>query len=297
MKKSLRKAEPKPSSKSNKTNDEIRFYRANEKPYGPFSNLYKCPAEFEGRIYPTAEHAYQAGKAAKPAVREWILAAPSPSLAAMAAHGLYTWDVVPNWSKIKFDRMRGVLLAKFTQHPQLRALLIETNDKRLVEVGTVNNAVNRLWGEVNGVGQNMLGQMLMELRSRFLAEAHDQTSAPSRRTASKRGRKSNRSRKVLQSTQLCDFRSFAHGRHLWLTERSSDAALLVLTEPSTDLLWRDMESQIPLTVPRFSLSLVSASTRGRPPRADLRKRINARRDVFTAVSDRDVRVTNIRARC
>jgi hypothetical protein len=21
---------------------EIRFYRANEKPYGPFSNLYKC---------------------------------------------------------------------------------------------------------------------------------------------------------------------------------------------------------------------------------------------------------------
>jgi fructoselysine-6-P-deglycase FrlB-like protein len=32
---------------------------------------------------------------------------------------------------------------------------------------------------------------------------------------------------ALLSTQLCDFRSFAHGRHLWLTERSKDTALPV----------------------------------------------------------------------
>lgn len=191
MKKLLQRVEPKPSDKAK---NEIRFYRANEKPYGPFSNLYKCPVEFEGRVYPTAEHAYQAGKALKPAVREWILAAPSPALAAMAAHGLYTWDVVPNWSKIKFDRMRGVLRAKFTQHPQLRALLIETKDKRIVEAGTVNNAVNRLWGEVDGVGQNMLGQMLMELRSQLSAEA--QPPATSLSKGSKQTRKSTRSRKA-----------------------------------------------------------------------------------------------------
>src|SRR5258706_3671445 len=97
------------------SHNEIRFYRANEKPYGAFSNLYKSPIEFEGHKYPTAEHAYQAGKAQKPKVREWILAAPSPSLAAMAAHGLYSWDIVPDWNEIKFDPMRRVLLAKFTQ--------------------------------------------------------------------------------------------------------------------------------------------------------------------------------------
>jgi predicted NAD-dependent protein-ADP-ribosyltransferase YbiA (DUF1768 family) len=79
--------------------DEIRFYRANEKPYGAFSNLYKCPVEFEGTVFPTSEHAYQAGKARKPAVREWILSAPTPALAAMAAHGLYVWDVVPDWAR------------------------------------------------------------------------------------------------------------------------------------------------------------------------------------------------------
>lgn len=146
---------------------EIKFYRANEKPYGAFSNLFKRPVTFEGLVYPTSEHAYQAGKARKPAVRDWILSAPTPALAAMAAHGLYVWDVVPDWSKIKFDRMRGVLRAKFDQHDDLRQLLLSTGDARLVEVGTVSNAVNRLWGEVDGKGENMLGVMLMELRTLY----------------------------------------------------------------------------------------------------------------------------------
>jgi ribA/ribD-fused uncharacterized protein len=149
---------------------EIHFYRANEKPYGVFSNLYKRPVVFEEATYATSEHAYQAGKASKEAVRDWILSAPTPALAAMAAHGLYVWDVVPNWAKIKYDRMRNVLRAKFTQHDDLCELLLSTDNKRLVEVGTVDNAVNRLWGEVNGRGQNMLGVMLMELREQLRNE-------------------------------------------------------------------------------------------------------------------------------
>lgn len=151
-------------SKRTHAPSEIRFYRANERPFGAFSNLFRRPIAFEGRTYPTAEHAYQAGKPSKPAVRDWILSAPTPALAAMAAHGLYVWDVVPNWSQIKFDRMRAVLRAKFDQHDDLKELLLSTGKVRLVEAGTVNNAVNRLWGEVEGKGQNMLGVMLMELR-------------------------------------------------------------------------------------------------------------------------------------
>ena len=162
---------------------EIRFYRSNVKPYGAFSNLYRRPIELDGRIYPTAEHAYQAAKARKAEVRDWILAAPSPALLAMAAHGLYRWDIVTNWSQIKFERMRTVLRAKFSQHPDLRDLLISTRQARLVESGTVNNAVNRLWGEVNGRGQNMLGVLLMELR--------DELSRGSRTPRRRRERSSN----------------------------------------------------------------------------------------------------------
>lgn len=174
----------KTSSKQTDAALEIRFYRANEKPFGVFSNLYRRPIEFEGTTYPTSEHAYQAGKARKPAVREWILNAPTPALAAMAAHGLYVWDVVPDWAKIKFDRMRSVLHAKFDQHADLRDLLLSTGDARLVEAGTVNNAVNRLWGEVDGKGENMLGVMLMELRTAYREQ---ENSTPKKRSTAAKG--------------------------------------------------------------------------------------------------------------
>ncbi|KSB91117.1 hypothetical protein AS593_06025 [Caulobacter vibrioides] len=150
--------------------EEIRFYRASEKPFGAFSNLYRREIEFEGDGYKTSEHAYQAGKARKPEVKAWLMAAPSPALLAMAAHGLYYWDIAPGWSKIKFDRMRRILRAKFTQHGDLAELLLSTGQARLVESATEDNAVNRLWGEVNGVGQNMLGVMLMELREQLRHE-------------------------------------------------------------------------------------------------------------------------------
>lgn len=150
---------------------EIRFYRANEKPYGAFSNLFRRPVIFEDTTFATAEHAYQAGKARRPEVRAWLMAAPSPALLAMAAHGLYQWDITPSWSRIKFDRMRAVLYAKFTQYTDLRETLLSTGSARLVETATVDNAVNRLWGEVNGVGKNMLGVLLMELRTQLRAPA------------------------------------------------------------------------------------------------------------------------------
>lgn len=150
--------------------NEIRFYRANEKPYGVFSNLYRRSIIFEGEVFATSEHAYQAGKARRPAVRRWLMEAPSPALLAMAAHGLYYWDIAPGWSTGKFDRMREVLRAKFTQHADLRCVLLSTGEARIVEAGTVDNEVNRLWGEVNGVGQNMLGKLLMALRIELRVE-------------------------------------------------------------------------------------------------------------------------------
>ncbi len=147
--------------------EEIRFYRASDRPYGVFSNLYKRSVEFEGESFLTSEHAYQAGKARKPEVKAWLMSAPSPALLAMAAHGLYYWDISPGWSTTKFDRMRRILVAKFTQHQDLKELLLGTGNARLVESATVDNEVNRLWGEVNGVGKNMLGVLLMEVRQQL----------------------------------------------------------------------------------------------------------------------------------
>jgi ribA/ribD-fused uncharacterized protein len=161
---------------------EIRFYRAGDTPFGCFSNLYRRPIDFEGLTFPTAEHAYQAGKPRKKEVREWLMAAPSPALLAMAAHGLYYWDITPRWSTLKFDRMKAVLASKFSQHEDLKAILLRTGSARLVESATVDNPVNRLWGEVNGVGRNMLGILLMQVRSEIRDAAAQSTSRRSRRT-------------------------------------------------------------------------------------------------------------------
>jgi ribA/ribD-fused uncharacterized protein len=190
MKRTAQTKERKPQTVPMREQDaEIRFYRANEKPYGAFSNLFKRPILFEGTEYPTAEHAYQAGKASKEAVRKWILSAPSPSLVAMAAHGLYTWDIVPNWSKIKFDRMRAVLWAKFDQHDDLRKLLVSTGSSRLIENATVDNLVNRTWGEVNGKGKNMLGVLLMELRDQLAKRPETNKTPKGGRSAMKKTKK------------------------------------------------------------------------------------------------------------
>lgn len=183
MKKNAATRKPAKSTKQ----ADIPFYRANEKPYGAFSNLFRRPMEFEGRVYPTAEHAYQAGKARKDEVREWILGAPTPSLVAMAAHGLYTWDIVPEWSRTKFDRMRKVLKAKFSQHEDLKKLLLSTGNARLVEAGRTDNAVNRTWGEVNGKGQNMLGVLLMEVRDEIRA-----AEASARKTSTRKAKQVSR---------------------------------------------------------------------------------------------------------
>jgi ribA/ribD-fused uncharacterized protein len=157
--------------------DEIRFYRANEQPYGVFSNLYRRPILFEGEVFPTSEHAYQAGKPRKPEVRAWLMAAPTPALLAMAAHGLYTWDVAPNWSRIKLDRMRAVLREKFLQHADMRQILLSTGEARLVEAANVGSEVNLFWGQVSGKGQNLLGRLLGELRAELRREAITDTSA------------------------------------------------------------------------------------------------------------------------
>lgn len=142
--------------------EEIKFYKANEKPYGFLSNLYKREIKFEGRIFPTSEHAYQYGKFAKAEVADWAMKAPAPHLLAILAHGLFRWDVTPNWNNIKVQRMKKVLIEKFTQHPDLKQQLLDTGSAKLIEASNIDS----FWGSgKNGKGKNMLGVLLEEIRS------------------------------------------------------------------------------------------------------------------------------------
>lgn len=50
---------------------------------------------------------------------------------------------------------------------------------------------------------------------------------------------------ALLHCQLADLRSFAHGRHLWLSERPDDCAILALIDPPLQALWEHTASLIP----------------------------------------------------
>ena len=64
--------------------------------------------------------------------------------------------------------METALRAKFAQHPRLRAMLLETGSRRLVE----HTENDHYWGDGgDGTGRNRLGHLLMQVRDKLQAEA------------------------------------------------------------------------------------------------------------------------------
>lgn len=65
------------------------------------------------------------------------------------------------WDSVKQDVMYEILKSKF-QNAKLKEKLLKTEDAYLEETNTWNDTY---WGVCDGEGQNMLGKLLMRLRS------------------------------------------------------------------------------------------------------------------------------------
>lgn len=142
--------------------ETINFYLVDDE-YGAFSNFAPYPIEIDGATWPTTEHYFQAQKFAGTRHAEEIRLVDSPMTAARMGRDRNR-PLRSDWEDVKDDIMRVALFAKFTQHPDLRELLLGTGDAMIVE-HTKNDAY---WGDGgDGTGRNMLGQMLVELRARI----------------------------------------------------------------------------------------------------------------------------------
>ncbi|NOT53532.1 MAG: NADAR family protein [Deltaproteobacteria bacterium] len=137
-------------------------------PIGPFtgefrflSNFFPVAVVYEAVVYPTAEHAFQAAKTLDPLVRARIRALPTAGAAKRSGRSL---TLRSDWEQVKLTVMEQILRAKF-QHPVLRAHLLRTHPRPLVEVNTWSD---RFWGVCHGSGENHLGRLLMALRHEFL---------------------------------------------------------------------------------------------------------------------------------
>ncbi|AGP36645.1 Swarming motility protein YbiA [Sorangium cellulosum] len=140
----------------------IRFYRAGDA-HGFFSNFSRHPFTLKGKVWPTSEHYFQAQKFAGTDHEEEIRNAPGPGEAARMGRQR-SRPLRPDWEQVKDDIMREAVLAKFTQHEDLRRALLDTGDAELVE-HTANDAY---WADGgDGSGRNMLGKILMEIREQL----------------------------------------------------------------------------------------------------------------------------------
>lgn len=141
------------------------------------SQWFPSPFELDGHRYPTAEHWMMAAKARlfgdeEAAAR--ILTAGSPARAKALGREVRGYDDT-RWYEHRFEIVVAGSVAKFGSDPGLRAYLVGTGDRVLVEA----SPRDRIWGiglsaddpaaqdPARWRGQNLLGFALMEARSRL----------------------------------------------------------------------------------------------------------------------------------
>lgn len=139
-----------------------KFYRTGDA-YGAFSNFSAHSIEVNGKTWRTTEHYFQGQKFAGTPHEEEIRSVESPMVAARKGRERHR-PLRPDWEAIKDDIMREALRAKFTQHRDLRDLLLSTGDSPLVE----HTSNDRYWADGgDGTGRNRLGELLVELREQL----------------------------------------------------------------------------------------------------------------------------------
>lgn len=140
-----------------------------------FSTMYEAPFQVDGITFPTLEHYVQWSKAkmfGDAATEAKILK--TKTAKAVKTLGDKVKDAKEDeWDKKKDEFMRVGLKAKFMQHPDLRAKLMETKDRPIGEA----NARDKYWGIGTSAdtskakdpskwpGKNVLGKMLEALRT------------------------------------------------------------------------------------------------------------------------------------
>jgi ribA/ribD-fused uncharacterized protein len=142
----------------------INFYSTTGE-YGCFSNFSRHAVFLKGKRWPTSEHYFQAQKFAGTEHEEAVRVCKKPGEAAAMGRSRKL-PLRRDWESVKEAVMLDALRAKFTQHDDLKAILLGTGDAKLVE----HTANDSYWGDGgDGSGKNRLGQLLMQVREELRA--------------------------------------------------------------------------------------------------------------------------------
>ncbi len=144
----------------------IYFY-STQGEHGCFSNFSRHRFELDGQVWPTSEHYFQAQKFAGTAYAETIRQARTAKEAARLGRDR-SQPLRPDWEQVKDEVMRHGVQRKFEAHASARTVLLGTGEELLME----NAPGDYYWGcGKDGTGQNKLGKILMEVRTRLRQQA------------------------------------------------------------------------------------------------------------------------------
>jgi ribA/ribD-fused uncharacterized protein len=157
------------------------------------SNFHPVRIQVNGKLYDSVEHYFHAAKffrttprlAERFAVGSKGYVGKEP-LQAKKAGGRtgsqkldsqarldHEWD--SGRPPLKERVMYDALLAKFSQHEDLKNLLLSTGNARLVHFGMRGE---KYWGESKGNGRNRMGELLMRVRAELRAQLRAQQQRP-----------------------------------------------------------------------------------------------------------------------
>ncbi|MGH7173776.1 MAG: NADAR family protein [Gemmataceae bacterium] len=137
----------------------IHFYSVSGE-YGCFSNFSRHPIYLGGKQWRTSEHYFQARKFKGSEHEETVRLCKTPRQAAEMGRSRKL-PLRRDWERVKDQVMLEAVRAKFSQHADLRAVLLGTGDALLVE----RTEKDSYWGDGgDGSGRNRLGEILMSVR-------------------------------------------------------------------------------------------------------------------------------------
>lgn len=124
------------------------------------SNFFMASFVWNGTLWAHSEAAYQAAKATtREDYKSFIQLKPGDA----KRHGREI-TIRSDWEEVKYDIMREIVFAKFSQNPELKARLLATGYAHLEEG---NNHHDQIWGVCpprSSQGSNWLGKILMDVR-------------------------------------------------------------------------------------------------------------------------------------
>lgn len=128
--------------------------------YRWLSNFWSVPVNYDGCVFKTVEHAYQALKCKYYNDFLEVKNCDTPGQAKRLARQKIMRD---DWKQIKTQVMFYLLQQKFS-NPKMWALLVATGDQPIVEG---NEWGDTFWGVYRGKGENHLGKMIMAIRAGY----------------------------------------------------------------------------------------------------------------------------------